>query len=402
MYFTNGKLNDLGAEEVLAYWVQENPMDAGGDAKYYWHLTKKLFHYLRKYMPFIETTEREVSDIMMDGFFKYTQGKGGPKGPGPNGGKKFSRDSVKPWPSDFQKATISTSVSAVTSHRDFDMAKAGDLSAARRLVRDLIKPERLDTLAKAHPNAVVVPVAEKEETGHNAIPRALAEELALRGLALGRDVYQKSSAKRKGKNAVERLLLRKVFDGPVKPSEYILVDDILTQGGTIHELRHFIDNNGGKSVAVLAMAQSSAGNIIAPRKPTLDKVLAHHDRRELERILWEYNVAGSLEALTESEANAIARFSTTERFRNSIVEAANELMGRGDIKTLPTNKVRLANSNPDIRYSKSIDDSPFKPVDTNSKNFKAWFGDSKVVDENGEPLVFYHSNIGGFDEIKKR
>lgn len=41
------------------------------------------------------------------------------------------------------------------------------------------------------------------------------------------------------------------------------------------------------------------------------------------------------------------------------------------------------------------------PVDTNSKAFKEWFGDSKVVDENGEPLVVYHGTKApkGFDEF---
>ena len=40
----------------------------------------------------------------------------------------------------------------------------------------------------------------------------------------------------------------------------------------------------------------------------------------------------------------------------------------------------------------------FKPVDTNSPEFKKWFGDSKVVDAEGKPLVVYHgtsSDING-------
>lgn len=38
---------------------------------------------------------------------------------------------------------------------------------------------------------------------------------------------------------------------------------------------------------------------------------------------------------------------------------------------------------------------------TLSKSFKQWFGNSKVVDENGEPLVVYHgSRIAGFNKFK--
>lgn len=40
------------------------------------------------------------------------------------------------------------------------------------------------------------------------------------------------------------------------------------------------------------------------------------------------------------------------------------------------------------------------PVATDSAAFKAWFGDSKVVDENGEPLVVYHGTRAEFDAFK--
>lgn len=37
------------------------------------------------------------------------------------------------------------------------------------------------------------------------------------------------------------------------------------------------------------------------------------------------------------------------------------------------------------------------PVATNTPEFKAWFGDSKAVDENGDPLVVYHGTNAEFD-----
>jgi len=40
---------------------------------------------------------------------------------------------------------------------------------------------------------------------------------------------------------------------------------------------------------------------------------------------------------------------------------------------------------------------------TNTPEFKKWFGNSKVVDENGEPLVVYHgTGRGGFSEFEKQ
>ena len=54
--------------------------------------------------------------------------------------------------------------------------------------------------------------------------------------------------------------------------------------------------------------------------------------------------------------------------------------------------------------SKVEDKSSKKVADkTQTKEFKDWFGDSKVVDEDGKPLVVYHGTKKEFDEfdIKK-
>jgi diguanylate cyclase (GGDEF)-like protein len=40
---------------------------------------------------------------------------------------------------------------------------------------------------------------------------------------------------------------------------------------------------------------------------------------------------------------------------------------------------------------------PSQPKPTNTDNFRKWFGNSKVVDENGEPLVVYHGTTHDFD-----
>lgn len=44
----------------------------------------------------------------------------------------------------------------------------------------------------------------------------------------------------------------------------------------------------------------------------------------------------------------------------------------------------------------------FKPVDTDSPEFKKWFGDSKVVNENGDPLVVYHGTGTEFDAFNPK
>jgi ADP-Ribosyltransferase in polyvalent proteins len=45
---------------------------------------------------------------------------------------------------------------------------------------------------------------------------------------------------------------------------------------------------------------------------------------------------------------------------------------------------------------------PLTPTDTNTPEFKAWFGNSKVVDENGNPLIMYHGTGAKFSSFSKK
>ena len=42
------------------------------------------------------------------------------------------------------------------------------------------------------------------------------------------------------------------------------------------------------------------------------------------------------------------------------------------------------------------------PADINTDNFRNWFRDSKIVDENGNPLIVYHGTAESFDTFKKQ
>ena len=256
---------------------------------------------------------------------------------------RMSRASVAPWPVGFPKAFSHTTVSKVTGHPDYDAAKAGNLDAARRLVADLVKPERLKELAERFPGAVVVPVEEVEAKGVNRIPYALAEAIAGHGLSmLGAPIYQTSTFKRKDLDAVARLKARKVFEGEVAAGrKYVLVDDILTQGGTVHELRTHIVNNGGEVVAVSSLAFSAGSNIIAIQQDTIDSIVSRFGRERTEQLLRDHNVTGTLEALTESEGRAIARFKSFDAFRTRLADEGRAFFSRVNQEALPAHQVRL-------------------------------------------------------------
>lgn len=288
--------------------------------------------------PYPEGKEREAINKLFDDFVGKLKTKETDKGVA-----LYSRTSVKPWPADFPKAFAHTTVGKVTGHPDHAAAKAGDLDAARRLVDDLLKPERVAEITKRFPNAIIVPVIEQEKSGINAIPYAIAEAYQDAGLQMDENFHQVGRAKRSGLDAAQRLLARKEFSGEVvKGGKYILVDDILTQGGTIHEMYHHIVNNGGEVAGVVSLAFSAGSNIIAIQAPTINKLAMRFGRGKLERILDEFNIAGTIEALTESEGNAILRFKSLDSLRNRLDEANRSLLAQKDLGAQPLRSVREA------------------------------------------------------------
>lgn len=75
------------------------------------------------------------------------------------------------------------------------------------------------------------------------------------------------------------------------------------------------------------------------------------------------------------------------------VKGAKKVAGKVKevMQTPPRGSIKLA---PDLE----VDIAPAE----RSKNFKNWFGDSKVLDEKGEPLVVYHGTGANFDEFKRK
>ena len=123
---------------------------------------------------------------------------------------------------------------------------------------------------------------------------------------------------------MHRLFAQPEFDGPVVAgAEYIIVDDHITQGGTVNALRDHIESHGGKVVAVSALTLSQNSSILSPRKETLDELKAKWP--DIDRLLADAGIAESARALTESQARYILKFSPVT-FRN---RAAAQGVARG-------------------------------------------------------------------------
>ena len=213
-----------------------------------------------------------------------------------------------PWPANFPRVVAMSSGVALQNHPLHALAKAGDMDAAARLVLDLAKPDKIRMLAAQFPDAVIVPVHAQEASGINHIPRKFADYIAhLTGLEADTDVIQATTVFRTGKGGWYRMAFRPEFDGPVRPGrEHILVDDCVTGGGSLSELRQHIIRGGGNVVAMSTIGYAQFSTNIALTENTRNALTIRYNGKLLYDWLQQHNIYnGEVGALTESEARLI-------------------------------------------------------------------------------------------------
>jgi len=234
-------------------------------------------------------------------------------------------------PECFARVTQLTTIAKMKSHADYKAAKAGDAEAAARLVRDMMsgkaQQEKIKALAEKHPGAILVAVHAEERAGKNKIPQAIARHIGeATGLEVDTGIVQSGKVGHAGQDAWHRLAFRAKFDGEVKPGrKYILVDDVVTGGGTLSELRRHIELNGGKSAGMLcAGAAQFSTNIALSDKTRLD-IENKFGIESLQKFLLEEGIyGGDYQSLTESEARLILGAGTLVKARDRIAEARQE------------------------------------------------------------------------------
>ena len=209
------------------------------------------------------------------------------------------------------------------AHADYDAAKAGDMEAAVRLVGDLVQEETLDTARQRFAGAVFAPVLAEERTGDNAIPGAMAAMYAnAADGSVETEIYQANRAYHTGANAMERMIARPIFAGPVQQgARYVIVDDVTTLGGTLAEMVNHVRQNGGEVIGVITLANASRSRILAPTDARIREI----ERRYGDDVREIFDIDPA--ALTADEAQYVLNFRDADALRARATAAQRQ---RGD------------------------------------------------------------------------
>lgn len=214
-----------------------------------------------------------------------------------------------PW-RDFPDVAVHTSMAAMKAHAAYGEAKQGDTKAARALVSDFFKAAVLN---RATGVDFVVPVMQLDVGERwNALPlefaRAAARALNARILPL---IVQDNVVHHTGANSIHRILEQPSFTGKVFPGRYLVVDDVVTLGSTLANLRGWIEHNGGQ----VALASTLSSAIFATKLvPDHSTILGIRERFRNELAPTIEKVGFPLETFTNREARYVHALKTLKGF----------------------------------------------------------------------------------------
>ena len=240
----------------------------------------------------------------------------------------------------FPDVLLLASESEVKQHPDYPDAKSShDVTAAANLANSLVDESRI-----AEVRSLIAQISERgglmlvsasayEGEGFNAIPAALTELLSERlGTPFDRTVVQTNIVNHTGADGYGRLARQAAFEGRVeKKREYLMVDDFIGQGGTLANLRGWIEKQDGKVVGAIALTGKFYSAKINPSQEQLHELRQKHGS-DFEKW-WKAHFGHTFNCLTQSEARYLAHSPDVDTIRNRLAAAVRARGGRSHARS---------------------------------------------------------------------
>ena len=234
-----------------------------------------------------------------------------------------------PWEA-FADAVLLAGESHTKQHPEYPSAKTrGDAAAAANLVSNLVDEAGIAAVRAliaevSESGGIVLICANAYEQGFNAIPASLAELLSERlSVPFDTTVAQANVVRHTGADGYGRLARQAAFEGTVeKEREYVMVDDFVGQGGTLANLRGWIEKQGGKVVGAVALTGKPYSAKLNPSLEQLHELRQKHGS-DFEKW-WKAHFGHAFDCLTYSEARYLARSPDVDTIRNRLAAAVRD------------------------------------------------------------------------------
>ena len=231
-----------------------------------------------------------------------------------------------PW-LDFPDALLLAEETRTKKHPEYAAAKSGDSVAAAELVRSLVDERGVAAVGeliagfKESGPMVLVGAHAYEREGVNAIPAALAQLLSIRfGLPYVTAVVQTNIVSHTGAGGYGRLARQAAFGGTIAAGDrFVMVDDFIGQGGTLANLRGWIERQGSTVVGAVGLTGKPYSAKLNPTPEQLDELRQKHGT-EFEDW-WRERFGHAFDCLTQSEARYLARSPDVDTIRSRLAAA---------------------------------------------------------------------------------
>jgi hypothetical protein len=219
-----------------------------------------------------------------------------------------------PW-RDFPDVVVQTTIAKLKAHPDYPNAKAGNPEVGIRVVSDLLKPGKVTFKVDA-----IVPVLQLDANNRNSIPISYAALLAAElKVPVSANVLQINQVSHTGADAASRILGQPIFDGKIQAgTRVLLVDDVVTYGSTIANLRGWLAHQGATVVGCTSMAAAFGGTKLVPPAEVVER-LSSLFPEEVQQLA--DNLGFDVRTFTNREARYLAGIKTLEAFQ-SLVQAS--------------------------------------------------------------------------------
>ena len=224
---------------------------------------------------------------------------------------------------DLPEVAILAEESLVKKHPLYAAAKGGDVEAAQGLILDTVTVGAIEkvcaVIGNSEPFLIPVHAVESAE-GVNSIPLALAQMLSeTLDLPLEVNVIQTNTVGHTGADGYTRLAFPALFDGESQAVDYFLVDDFIGQGGTLANLKGFLESRGGRVIGATALTGKAYSATLKLKENSLRELREKHGD-ELEKW-WTDTFGYGFAKLTESEARYLFRADDAHSITARIVAA---------------------------------------------------------------------------------
>jgi len=204
--------------------------------------------------------------------------------------------------------------------------KNGDIKAAGKIIEMCADEQQINLIRQKYSDAILIPIITK----NNAFPVAFADYIGLAVCMSVRCIQLKS---RKDLSAIERLLYKPYFYGYIAPNKsYILVDDVMTQGGTFASLIKFTIKAGAYVCAVIVLAYARwSKKLTSAYKNSI--ILTAHFGEEILDLLKNFNIHDEdINFFTHSEISYLLKFSSVTNIRKKLAKIAQNRLRSGFLR----------------------------------------------------------------------